>query len=62
MSKREIIDNILKFNRTAAMEFLDRFKEEDLKAYLERVRTTHPIACLPQFLAQRKLAHRLAQS
>ncbi len=37
MSKRELIDAILEHNRTAAPEFLARFGENDLKAYLERV-------------------------
>ena len=37
MSKRELIDAIIKFNRTASPEFLSRFAESDLKAYLDRV-------------------------
>jgi hypothetical protein len=37
MSKRELIDAILKHNRTAAPEFLAQFTESDLKAYLERM-------------------------
>ena len=37
MSKRELIDAILQHNRTAAPEFLAKFQECDLKAYLERV-------------------------
>ena len=37
MSKRELIDAILRFNRTASPEFLARFGENDLKAYLDRV-------------------------
>lgn len=37
MSKRELIDAILKHNRTAAPEFLARFAESELKAYLDRV-------------------------
>jgi hypothetical protein len=37
MSKRELIDAILKHNRTAAPEFLAKFTENDLKAYLERM-------------------------
>ncbi|HUO06898.1 MAG TPA: hypothetical protein VM008_01075 [Phycisphaerae bacterium] len=37
MSKRELIDAILKHNRTAAPEFLARFPESELKAYLDRV-------------------------
>ena len=37
MSKREIIDQILQHNRTAAPEFLARFNETDLQRYLQRV-------------------------
>lgn len=37
MSKRELINAILEHNRTAAPEFLARFAEVDLKAYLDRV-------------------------
>jgi hypothetical protein len=37
MSKRELIDAIRQHNRTATPEFLARFAESDLKAYLERV-------------------------
>jgi len=37
MSKRELIDAILKINRTAAPEFLARFAETELKAYLDRM-------------------------
>jgi hypothetical protein len=37
MSKRELIDAIIKHNNTAAPEFLARFAESDLKAYLDRV-------------------------
>jgi hypothetical protein len=37
MSKRELIDAILKHNRSAAPEFLAKFNENDLKAYLERM-------------------------
>jgi hypothetical protein len=37
MSKRELIDAIRRHNRSVAPEFLARFAESDLKAYLERV-------------------------
>ena len=37
MSKSELIDAIIKHNRTAAPEFLARFAEGELKAYLDRV-------------------------
>jgi len=41
MSKRELIDAIIKHNQTAAPEFLALFPESDLKAYLDRVCTLH---------------------
>jgi hypothetical protein len=37
MSKRELIDAIIQHNRTATPEFLARFAESELKAYLARV-------------------------
>jgi len=37
MSKRELIDCICEINRTAKPEFLARFREEDLNAYLEHL-------------------------
>jgi hypothetical protein len=37
MSKRELIDAIRQHNRTVSPEFLSRFKENDLQAYLERM-------------------------
>ena len=37
MSKRELINAILEHNQTAAPEFLAKFAEGDLKAYLDRV-------------------------
>ena len=37
MSKRELIDAIRQHNRTVPPEFLARFAESDLQAYLDRV-------------------------
>jgi len=37
MSKRELIDYICEINKSAKTEFLARFSEEDLKAYLEHL-------------------------
>jgi len=37
MSKRELIDAIRTHNRTVSPEFLSRFAEPDLQAYLDRV-------------------------
>ena len=42
MSKRELIYAILEHNRTAAPEFLERFAENDLQAYLDRVSVVIP--------------------
>lgn len=38
MSKSELITAILEINRTAAPEFLQRFREPELEAYLKRVK------------------------
>ncbi len=46
MSKRELIEAIIKHNTTAAPEFLARFAESDLKAYLDRVCIVQPQATL----------------
>ena len=40
MSKRELIDAIRMHNRSVTPEFLARFGENDLKAYLDRVCAT----------------------
>jgi len=37
MSKRELIDAIRVHNRSVSPEFLARFGETDLKAYLDRI-------------------------
>jgi hypothetical protein len=37
MSKSELIEAIRQLNRTVSAEFLSRFGESDLKAYLERI-------------------------
>jgi hypothetical protein len=42
MSKRELIDAIRRHNRSVAPEFLARFAENDLKAYLDRVVVVAP--------------------
>ena len=43
MSKRELIDAIRMHNRTVSPEFLARFGENDLKAYLERISVTRSL-------------------
>jgi len=42
MSKRELIDAILEYNRTAAPQFLADFKEPELQAYLNRLASVTP--------------------
>jgi len=37
MSKRELIDCICEINKSAKAEFLARFSEEELQAYLEHL-------------------------
>jgi hypothetical protein len=37
MSKRELIDCICEINRSAKLEFLANFTEEELTAYLEHL-------------------------
>jgi hypothetical protein len=37
MSKRELIDCICEINKTARPDFLARFSEDELKAYLEHL-------------------------
>jgi len=37
MSKRELIDCICEINKSARPEFLARFVEDELKAYLEHL-------------------------
>jgi hypothetical protein len=37
MSKKDLIDRICEINKTAKPEFLAKFSEEDLNAYLEHL-------------------------
>jgi len=37
MDKKELIERICSINRTAKPEFLSKFSEEDLNAYLEHL-------------------------
>jgi len=48
MSKSELIDAIRMHNRTASPEFLSRFGENDLKAYLDRICGTAPAGPPPR--------------
>jgi len=55
MSKRELIDAIREHNRTVSPEFLSRFKDDDLKAYLERMdRWTPSLSAFQVFLGLKK--------
>ena len=38
MSKDDLIDKICEFNKTAKVEFLETFTQEELNAYLEQLR------------------------
>ena len=44
MTKREIIDGILRFNRTAAPEFLSQFNNVELAEYLDHLKETEQSA------------------
>jgi hypothetical protein len=44
MSKGELISAIRRLNRTVSEEFLQRFGETELRAYLERVASVFPSA------------------
>ncbi|MBN1344233.1 MAG: hypothetical protein JXQ73_16220 [Phycisphaerae bacterium] len=51
MTKRQIIDAIMRINRTARAEFLAEFSERELLEYLEHLRTVYDLPChesLPQ--------------
>ncbi len=47
MNKSELIAAIHKLNHTAGREFLTRFGEKDLAAYLARIQSSHTIVCPP---------------
>ncbi len=44
MTKREIIDGILRFNRTADPEFLSKFENVELAEYLDHLEAADRIA------------------
>ena len=44
MTKRELIDGILQFNRTADPEFLSKFDNVELAEYLDHLRQAERIA------------------
>ena len=39
MSKNDLIDEIIRLNRSAKLEFLQQFDERDLRAYVEQLRS-----------------------
>ena len=41
MTKRQIIDSIMRFNRSARAEFLAGFSERELLDYLEHLRSVY---------------------
>ena len=50
MSKREIMDEIIRLNRSAERTFLEKFNEQELQAYLARISQAHTITYLPQLV------------
>lgn len=43
MSKRELIDRIMKLNRSARREFLQAFSENELADYLRQLEAVQPV-------------------
>ena len=43
MSKRELIDRIMKLNRSARREFLQAFTENELADYLRQLESVQPV-------------------
>jgi len=55
-NKRELIQAILKFNRSAVGVFLEKFTEQELRAYLNRISQDKPICYLQQAVLPRNPA------
>ncbi len=53
MSKRELMDEIIRLNRSAGRAFLEKFNEKELQAYLTRIGQAHTIAYVPQLVQAR---------
>ncbi|MGC9260969.1 MAG: hypothetical protein ACP5I8_12970 [Phycisphaerae bacterium] len=53
MSKREMMDAIIRLNRSAERAFLENFNEQELQAYLARISQAHTIKYLPQLVRVR---------
>lgn len=47
VDKSELIDAIRLLNHSAKVEFLQKFTESELRAYLERVRASAVVLCAP---------------
>lgn len=45
--KNELIASIRALNHSAKVEFLQKFSESDLRAYLDRVRSSAAVLCSP---------------
>ncbi|MEX0775533.1 MAG: hypothetical protein WD042_07440 [Phycisphaeraceae bacterium] len=41
MSKEQVIDQIVRINRSAIRDFLDNFGEQELHSYLQRLTQVH---------------------
>jgi hypothetical protein len=52
-TKRELIQAILNHNRSAAVTFLEKFEEQELRAYLNRLSEYKPICYLKQAVLPR---------
>jgi hypothetical protein len=53
MSKREMMDEIIRLNRSAGRDFLEKFNERELQAYLLRISQARTINYLPQLVMMR---------
>ncbi len=53
MSKREMVEEIIRLNRSAGRDFLEKFNEKELQAYLCRISQAHTLAYLPQLVQLR---------
>ena len=53
MSKPEMMDEIIRLNRSAGRAFLEKFTEQELQAYLSRISQAHTINYLPQLVQHR---------
>ncbi|HTV48751.1 MAG TPA: hypothetical protein VMG59_09950 [Phycisphaerae bacterium] len=52
-NKYELIEAIVKLNRSARVDFLEKFNEDQLRAYLNRISQYKPICYLQQAVLPR---------